>query len=224
MLTLSSDQFATFDNQAEQGFRQQLLAYVLQECPGYAEVSPITLNRLIGHGLARARRYGFTFQSTLGQFIGLMASIAPDFDGHPAIHALLVNPAIPVEERIARLAERLPAGVWQQAAERGSNIGWFLTEDGFGLGRAGRIARAVTQVLPDAAPFAGIEKAIADADARGWHGEDQQFVYTVCAAHYGLGFAAEQPWAQELFAGDLNPPLQAALLRVRIALDAGVWV
>ncbi|WP_027147569.1 hypothetical protein, partial [Methylobacter marinus] len=133
MLTIQPHQLSLLDQHQEQRFRATLCRHIQQTYPAYARLSPITLTRLIGFGLARARCYGFTWQASLGAFVYLMAAVAPDFDRHPAIHALLVNTALPVEGRLAALTERLPPGVWTEAGRAAGTIGWFLSQDSFGL-------------------------------------------------------------------------------------------
>jgi hypothetical protein len=151
MLTLHPRQIDRLDQYQEQQFRTTLCTHIRRQYPAYAQVSPTTLTCLIGFGLARARGYGFTWQSSLGQFVYLMAAVAPNFDLHPAIHALLTNAALPAEHRIPSLIERLPPGVWTEAAGNAGRIGWFLSQDSFGLDRPARIRLALANALPDLA-------------------------------------------------------------------------
>jgi hypothetical protein len=224
MLTLHPRQIDRLDQYQEQQFRTTLCTHIRRQYPAYAQVSPTTLTCLIGFGLARARGYGFTWQSSLGQFVYLMAAVAPNFDLHPAIHALLTNAALPAEHRIPSLIERLPPGVWTEAAGNAGRIGWFLSQDSFGLDRPARIRLALANALPDlAAPVQQtVQEAIQRAEAQGFVAEDSQWVFAACCLHYGDNFETQAPWAKGLEA--FTPPARTALLRVRLALDAGIWI
>lgn len=226
MLTIHPHQIKLLDQHQEQRFRATLRKHIQQEYPAYAQVSPVTLMRLIGFGLARARSYGFTWQSNLGQFVYLMAAVASNFDLHPAIHSLLVNPAIAVENRIECLTERLPKGVWAEAAGKSSTIGWFLSKDSFKLEHNAHIALALANALPGIAAISEnqIQHALKRAEALGFLTEDSQFVFAACCMHYGENFEVQAPWAQGMFTAEFTVEAKVALLRVRIALDAGIWL
>jgi len=226
MLTLRPQQIDQLDQYQEQQFRAILCRHIQQHYPAYAPVSPITLTRLIGFGLARARSYGFTWQSSLGQFIYLMAAVAPNFDLHPAIHSILANTDLPAESRIASLAERLPPGVWAEATGSASTIGWFLSQDYFGLDLHARIRLALANALPDLASSSEtlVQHALTRSETLGFLTEDSQFVFAACCLHYGENFELQAPWAKGLFAPPFTPKIQTALLRVRLALDTGLWL
>lgn len=218
------------ENHQETGFLETLRQHVQRQYPAYAEVSPRIMTRLIGFGVARARDYGFTWQSSLGAFVYLMAAVAPNFDLQPAIHAILVNPAIPIEKRLDSLGARLPAGVWADAEAAASSIGWFMTRDDFLSTRPERIASALTNALPDAAKIhpahaaIQVEQALRRAEQFGFGSEDQQWVFAAAFLHYGENFTITLAWARELFTPQSLPQTQISLLRVRLALDAGIWI
>ena len=230
MLKLTPRQMAAFEQAQEHRFRKQVRDELRRSYPDYAGLSPMILNRLLDLALRRARGYGFTWQSTLGQFVYLMAAIAPNFDLHPAIHAGLVNPGIAAEERIDALVRNLPDGVWTEAAARASTLGWFLTEDAYAAQPAARIALALANALPQdlAEPSPALEAkvspAIERAKALGFATEDGQFVFAACAVIYGLGFDTRTAWAKDALKPEFTPELRAALLRARIAIDTAAWL
>jgi hypothetical protein len=226
MLTLHPRQIKLLDQHQEQQFRVTLRKYIQQEYPAYAPVSPAILTRLIGFGLARARSYGFAWQSSLGQFVYLMAAVAPNFDLHPAIHSILANADLPAEKRIASLTERLPPGVWAEAADTASTIGWFLDKDGFKFDRHARILLALANALPviTAPSETLVQRALTRAEALGFLTEDSQFVFAACCLHYGENFELQALWAKELLTPAFTSQAKTALLRVRLALDAGLWL
>lgn len=226
MLTLHPRQINILDQHQEQQFRETLRRKIQQEYPAYAPVSPAILTRLIGFGLARARSYGFAWQSSLGQFVYLMAAVAPNFDLHPAIHSILANIDLPAEKRIASLTERLPLGVWTEAASMASTIGWFLDKDSFKLDRHTRIGLALANALPGIGTTLDeqLQRSIRRAETLGFLTEDAQFVFAACWLHYGENFELQASWAKALLTSEFTPATRIALLRVRMALDAGIWL
>ena len=230
MLIIRAKQLAALDRRSEQQFRHRLLESIRQDHPTYSALSPVVLDCLVGMGLRRARSLGLSWQSSLTQFVHLMAGVAPDFDLHPAIHAGLVNSAVPHDERIEALAESLPDGVWDEAAQEASTLGWFLTEDGFDASPAQRIARALRRALPQAVVAQAVDldqraaRAMDRAVQAGFIGADGQFVYAACDLLYGHGFETALDWARALWSDTDDSDLRAALLRARIAIDTGAWL
>lgn len=70
-------------------------------------IPAIRLREMIAVGLARARGYGMTWESSIGQFVFLMFIISPSFDTDPDILRVLDDRRIPPDERIDEL--------WNQA-------------------------------------------------------------------------------------------------------------
>ncbi|MEO6049346.1 MAG: hypothetical protein ABIQ57_17805 [Candidatus Kapaibacterium sp.] len=66
-------------------------------------IPDIRLRELIATGIARARRHGMTWESSLGQFIFLMFIISPNFDSDPDVLPVLGDERIPSDERINAL-------------------------------------------------------------------------------------------------------------------------
>jgi len=230
MLSITAKQTQAFDQYQDQQFLQRLCAHIQQTYSDYADMSPVALFRLVEFALVRAKSYGLTWQSSLGQFVYLMAAIAPNFDMHPAIHAILTNQALAPENRISSLSQRLPAGVWQEAITNTSTIGWFLTNDGFGYERADRFRLALPNALPKTTTEqtdnldVKIKQALQSAEKWGFVTEDQQFVFTAASLYYGENLSTEMPWSNDTFTAGYTPDVQCALLRVRMAIDTGIWI
>lgn len=230
MLTITAKQTQAFDQYQDQQFRQRLCTHIQETYSDYADMSPVTLHRLLDFALARAKNYGLIWQSSLGQFVYLMAAIAPNFDLHPAIHAILTNQSLAPENRISSLAQRLPAGVWQEAITNTSTIGWFLNKDGYGYKRADRFRLALTNALPEMIVEqtdnldVKIKQALQSAEKWGFVTEDQQFVFTAASLNYGENLSTQMPWSKDTFTAGYTSDVQCALLRVRMAIDAGIWI
>ncbi|PZN84118.1 MAG: hypothetical protein DM484_03220 [Candidatus Methylumidiphilus alinenensis] len=229
MIIISTRQMDFFQQQQERQFRERLQAGVLEECPDYAGLPHDTLSHLISLALQRAGKYGFTWQSTLAQFVFLMTAIAPNFDLHPAIHAGLVNPGVPAEDRIDLLEENLPDGVWDEAAERASTLGWYLTSDTYSLTPPNRIAQALANALPQDILTAlskrdtTVSPALNHARLKGFETEDGQFVFAACQIVYGESFDTRFDWARKIFASG-NPEIQAVQLRDQLTQDKKLWI
>lgn len=235
MLTIRSQQMDALENYQQLQFRKMLCEQIQQEYPSYGKVSSSTLMKLIGFGLARARNYGLSLQSSSGQFIYLMAAVAPNFDLHPAINAFLVNSKIPADERLEVSLENLPDGVWDEAIQQSSHIGWFLIDNMSFQPSKVRIVSALNLALRmdkttdnEIRSITSVDNAIAAALSHGWESEDAQFVFTAAWVMYGDNFstkgATKYPWVKDVFDSKSAIKVQVALLRMRMALDFQTWL
>ncbi|HMU64787.1 MAG TPA: hypothetical protein PKD35_08900 [Nitrosomonas sp.] len=235
MLTIRSQQMEALESYQQLQFRKMLCEHIQQEYPVYGKVSSSTLMKLIGFGLTRARNYGFSLQSSLGQFIYLMAAIAPNFDLHPAINAFLVNNKIPADNRLEVSLENLPDGVWDEAIQQSSHIGWFLIDNMSSQPPIVRIVSALNLALRtdkttdnEVRSITSVDNAIATALSHGWKSEDAQFVFAAAWVMYGDNFstsgATKYPWIKNVFDSKSAIKIQVALLRIRMALDFQIWL
>ena len=230
MLTIRARQLAVFDELQEQRFRDTLRASLQHEHATLAGLQPQVMAWLVDAGVQRARSFGFQWQSTIGQFVHLMAGVAPDFDLHPAIHAALIDTTVALEERVQAAAENLPEATWQAAEAAAGNLGWHLAQDSFGMPTAQRLALALGRALPqdlcgtpavlEAAAMAALPRAL----ALGLNDEDSQFVFAACECIYDAGFAERLDWAREVFGPGFDAAQRPALLRARVAIDTAVWL
>lgn len=76
------------------------------------------LVEMVRGGIARARSYGMTWESSLTSFVVLMFLVAPNFDDHPLINRLLTNQAVEPDARLDELVAGATEGNWV-AARRG---------------------------------------------------------------------------------------------------------
>jgi len=70
----------------------------------------------IKHGLAKARGYGLTWESSLTVFVAHMVEICPAYDEHPAVQRVLRDARIPPDERTRALLSELTGEEWEEAA------------------------------------------------------------------------------------------------------------
>ena len=73
------------------------------------------LAELIEIGLVRARGHGFVQAEQLCVFVVLMFVVAPNFDQHPRISALLCDGTATRAQRWRGLCNSLPQWVWDEA-------------------------------------------------------------------------------------------------------------
>lgn len=234
MLSISAQQMAVFEGEMERRFREELLQHIRESHPIYARIAVPMFAQLLETAVRRARRYGFTQQQTLAQFVSLMAAVAPNFDLHPAVHALLVSPAVPVDGRVEALTERLPDRIWDEVMAQGSNIGWYLAEDTFGLAPASRIVAALARAMAQTGSgiasnqlLQSVGAATAAAASHGWHSEDAVFVFSAAWLAYGTAFDGRSdafPWVSDVFDRGSATRTQVVLLRMRLALDRQLWI
>lgn len=230
MLTIRTRQLAVFEPLQEQRFLKSLGDSLQRENAPLAELSSPIMAWLVDAGVQRARSFGFRWQSTIGQFLHLMAAVAPNFDLQPAIHAALLNPDVPLEERVQTAADDVPEAAWQAAEAAASSLGWHLAQDSFGMPTALRLALALRRALPQDLRDTAVKletavtASLPRADALGLKGEDALFVFAACERIYGADFAQRLEWAREIFGPGLAAALRPALLRARVALDTAAWL
>ncbi|MBX3667241.1 MAG: hypothetical protein KF778_02475 [Rhodocyclaceae bacterium] len=230
MLTITADQLERLDQTQQARFASALCASIQTDYPDYARLAPVVLQVLVANALARAQSYGLTWRSSLEQFVRLMAAVAPNFDTHPAIQAGLGNDTVEPDERLPLLVKTLPDGVWAEAAENSSNLGWYLRANQVPAASEARIAAALANALPqkfrpatlNAAPF--VAQSCRRAAELGLPGEDGGFTFAACNFLYGAGFESRVAWVADIFAPHIAPPLRVALLKARAAIDSGVWL
>ncbi|HLG17534.1 MAG TPA: hypothetical protein VJH03_24030 [Blastocatellia bacterium] len=137
MLRIRPEQLEPFKPVAEAAFVRRVTAYVREkhgevviELPDGAravkQLPDDALLEIVRSGIARARSYGMTWESTLTAFVAIMFVVAPNFDEHPLIQRVLKDESVPPDSRIDLLWERTTDQNWE-AAQRNSNpASWNL--------------------------------------------------------------------------------------------------
>jgi hypothetical protein len=90
-----------------------------------------TLVKMVRGGLARARSYGMTWESSLTSFVVLMFLVAPNFDEHPLIKRFLTDEGVEPDARVDELVAGASEGNWV-AAKKGYDPGAWGPELGGG--------------------------------------------------------------------------------------------
>lgn len=134
MLRIRQEQVDAFQPIAEAEFALRIVNHLREHHPRLVVKRPDAqslvermpeddLLELVKVGIARARSHGFTFSSSISAFVTLMFKAAPNFDQNPTISKSLQD-ALPEEQRLQRIIENTPAGVWQQAKEQYDPSAW----------------------------------------------------------------------------------------------------
>jgi hypothetical protein len=137
MLKVRHSQLKAFQPSAEAAFEHRVADYLRENHADGAvklpadsgEVKEVevkslddeTLLKMIRTGIARARSYGMTWESSLTAFVVIMFVIAPNFDEHPLMTHILKDGSIEPDERIDRLWEHTTDSNWE-AAKRDYNV------------------------------------------------------------------------------------------------------
>jgi hypothetical protein len=129
MLTIRSKQLRAFQPAAEAAFIDRVAKHI-RDNHSDAEVGlpsgktvverlpDRVLRKMVESGVASARRYGISWESTLTAFVVLMFVVAPNFDKHPILQRVLSDREIPPDSRLDGLWERTSEQNWEAA--RGS--------------------------------------------------------------------------------------------------------
>jgi len=84
-------------------------------------------------GVAKAKKYGLTWQSSLAGFTVLMFLYGPDFDRNPLVQRELTDATVPDEIRVDHLCAVIPDKVWDDIRRTQEPDGWqrACAEDGY---------------------------------------------------------------------------------------------
>jgi hypothetical protein len=140
MLRIRKTQLHVFQAAADAEFEWRVAEHLRVEHPdagvrlpeGGALLSEIPEGRLlelVRGGIARARAYGMTWQSSITAFVVLMFVVAPNFDRHPLIRHVLTDSGVRPDERLDALWENTTQENWQAAADNYDPASWGTSEE-----------------------------------------------------------------------------------------------
>ena len=93
------------------------------------ELPEETLERLIRVGIAKARRYELTRQSSIAGFVAMMFSVAPNFDDHRLCEVLLGDEEKTPDERSDEIPNVLSEKNWDAIRDDYDRQAWILREE-----------------------------------------------------------------------------------------------
>ena len=125
MLTIRPHQFAILSEAGDRRFIPRAARYLSLRYAALVEDLPDeVVHDMVRGGVARARQYGIQHESALIAFLELMFAIAPNFDEHAAIAAMLTDPKVPADERIDRLVSRTTFETWMDVCRDYDPFAW----------------------------------------------------------------------------------------------------
>ncbi|WP_133510437.1 hypothetical protein [Candidatus Thiosymbion oneisti] len=183
---------------------------------------------IVGHMIARGRKWGATWKNSLALFADLLQTVAPNFDHNHFIREALERGADTADNRILSLVDRAPHIAWRKAEAARIELFLYTAPDMDPLPLIERTAAALPLVLWDqATPEDARPKAEAAFNLAGSLGfaelQDGPLVLAVARALYGpeLTVEARHPWIADVLDPRCSPDMRLELLRLRIALDFG---
>ena len=137
MLTIRPEQLDAFQPQAKAAFINQLVDYLRREhadstvqlpdrMSTVEEIPDETILEMVRNGIARARKYGISWESSIGAFVVLMFVTAPNFDEHPLIHRTLTDDSVEPNSRVDRMWERTTEENWEAVEQNYDANAWKL--------------------------------------------------------------------------------------------------
>jgi hypothetical protein len=115
-LTLAQrDQLMYFD---KENLYDSIVTHWQETCPDDIDgLSAPILREIAMAAVSRCGGYGIHDPGALHLFAGLMMTVSPSFDDHPAVKAHLVDTALAPEHRIGAMIGSLPDHVWDQIVQ-----------------------------------------------------------------------------------------------------------
>lgn len=125
-MQIRAEQLEAFRPRADELLAARVVEHLRENHPEEVGRLPDdVLAEMVSNGLARARRYGLTLESSLTAFVVLMFVVAPNFDEHPLIRHVLTDESEPPDRRVDALAERISEANWEEAERRYDPGAWF---------------------------------------------------------------------------------------------------
>ena len=82
------------------------------------------LQDLVEVGVARARRYDLSLETSIATFVSLMFEFGPNFDEQPTIAELLKESGVPADERIDLVVDYASEQDWDEVDRLRDDSGW----------------------------------------------------------------------------------------------------
>lgn len=232
MLVISHTQMGAFERGAEDGFLERLRGHLARRHPAFLPRFPPPVQTLIlARMTERARSRGATWESSIALYCDLMEGVAPNFDAVPEIASAIGPPDRGADERIAALAERVPAQAWARAEAGRDELALYAPVGLDDASPAERLAAALPLVLWDSVTadgaVAAAERALALAARHGFAEHagglaDAGLALAGWQALYGSTPAARSAsWLRDVSDPGRPAAERLALLRLRIMLDHG---
>lgn len=119
-LVIRHVQMAALEEASHRQFIDQLVLLVRRALAERGrETSDAQAQALVANGLRVAAEHGLTWESSMAGFIGLMVDCGETFYLEPELRAILADPAVAPDDRVAALFERVDPRTWARMAAAG---------------------------------------------------------------------------------------------------------
>jgi len=233
MFRLSVAQVDTLDEGAQETFIGALGAELRKE-EHFRGLTVRQANAFARSAVARARGFGLETQNDLARFFGLMIHWAPNFDFHPEVREWLTSDALQPDERLDALEAEAEDALVLEVQEAATSLGWYLDRDPAMLSTTDRIMVALPRVLDvsnrnpldEARLRLCIQAAAHDVEEHEFPPEPGLYLASIANAVWGDRWLQVPHRTASIGLGTepaVHPKVKMALLRMRLALEAGVW-
>ncbi len=232
MLRISPASSNALEDAAWPGFIERLREAYEAEYPHVLPCFPPDLQfRIVENMVGRAERWGIWRQDAFAIFTELMMAIAPNFDEHPDISAVLSDDDEDINEIVATLDERIEDSVWEEVEANAADLPLFVPAALIDAPLEVKVAAAIDIALagvPLPAPAAEIaRRAMAEAYRLGLADEtDAPLAVAAWRIFYGDSATdvRRHEWLADLFNQALPARTRVAQLKFQIALDFNRFV
>ncbi len=223
MLRLNPVQSQTFDRLSEDVFAGRLVEYLCEAVPAYLPLFPAPQRKVIVRNIiARARAFGFEWESSFGLLGDLMLSVAPNLwsDARigPLLHAARDSD---LQFQLATLSQ----DDWDRAEARRSDVLAWLPPALDGAAGWAPADACLDVMLWDSPKESRVALRGDVARAMSDFGLDNSLdAFCVCAGWvhlYGPDRMDERrhPWLRDILSPAMAGPVRLASLRARVMLD-----
>lgn len=223
MLTIRYTQLDDLSRTADAAFAEGLRLHLADRHPALLPRFPEPQQRrIVETMIARARRCGATWESSIALFCDLMEAVAPDFHRSPAIAAAIGPADRRTDERIEALPDTVEPAAWDHAERNRCDLDLYAHPDLDGAPPGDRIAAALDILLWDhaAARDALASGAMTAAERFGFAAlPDAPLALAAWRALYGAG--TRLAWMDDIVDPAVPPGVRLAALRLRIMIDHG---
>ncbi|WP_437296950.1 hypothetical protein [Sorangium sp. So ce426] len=139
MFKIHTNQMDVFREREKTNFINRLVDYLLHAHPETEVKLPenqkaplqslprAVLHAMVRGGVARAERYGMTWESNVTAFVVIMFIASPNFDGHPCVRRTLCRSETDPNLRLDMLWEETSDDIWDAVTTGYDASSWTLS-------------------------------------------------------------------------------------------------
>lgn len=227
MLSIRAEHMTALDDHARRRFVGELRVALATKYPHCLPSFPVPVQeQIVRNMLGRAARWGITWKSALVAFAETMLAVAPNFDEHAEVRAMMRSTQAVPNRAMLSIDQRLSKTAWLEIESNAQNLPLFVPSKWIEASLVDQIAVAIPillgDVLSEADPHGLAVSAVAMADSLGLDRiADAGLILTARRLLYAdqLRERTNFPWTADVFDKPRAPQEMISLLRLRISLD-----